>query len=301
MAPRSAPTGGEESSFRFSSFAKKRFWEGLAPHCAYPECHHNRGIWHRARRKGQTILLQGSRYCVGDCLERALQHELQREPPAKKPVVSPHRIPLGLLLLSRRQVTSEQLRCALETQRMAGCGRIGEWLQFLGFVDEPQVAAALARQWSCPILRREMGGNSPRVPHIPLTLLRSLVMYPIDFAKSTGTLHMAFGDRVDYGVLYSMERMLGCRTEPCVALPSVLRRRLESLPEHREQDEIVFAHIEEMVETTRIVRSYATRLRASEIRLVRCGPHLWIRMFRPPHTPLDLVLGSPELGGALVP
>ena len=63
-----------------------------------------------------------------------------------------HRVPLGLLLLSRQQLTAAQLRTALEAQRAAGQGKIGEWLRQLGFVTELQVTAALARQWSCPVL-----------------------------------------------------------------------------------------------------------------------------------------------------
>jgi hypothetical protein len=292
MAARIVPIGVERLPFQILPLSWQDFWKELAPHCADPECHHNRGFWHRARWRKQLVLLQGARYCV-ECLERALQYELQREQPTQKTVLPSHRVPLGLLLLSRQQLTLEQLRYALSAQRRAGYGKIGEWLQLLGFANEPQVVAALARQWSCPILRRDsLGENSPRVPHIPLALLRELVMCPVDFVKATGTLHMAFGEGVDYGALCALEKILGCRTEACMALPSMLRRKLDSLAERREQNEIVFAHLRDTPEISRIVHSYVTRLHASEIRMVRCGPHLWVRLLRGSRLLLDLVLGS---------
>ena len=43
---------------------------------------------------------------------------------------------------------------------------------------------------------------------------------------ATATLHLAFGEGIDYGVLYAIEQMLGCRTESCLAFPSLFAKRL---------------------------------------------------------------------------
>lgn len=239
--------------------------------------------------------MQGLRYCADDCLERVLTAALGRVQPAPPRASARHRIPLGLLLLSRQQLTAEQLRIALAAQRDAGSGRIGEWLQRLGFASERQVTAALARQWSCPVLRGDsLAPALDRIPQIPVALLESVAMIPVAYIETTSTLHVAFAEGIDYGVLYALEQMLGCHTEPCLAVPSLLRERLERLSEQRGEGEILFEHLADVSEFVRIVCSYSVRVAASEIRLATCGPHLWVRLLRPVAGPLDLLLCLPQ-------
>jgi hypothetical protein len=206
------------------------------------------------------------------------------------------------MLLSRQQLTVEQLRAALEAQHVAGCGKIGEWMQRLGFVTEQQVTAALARQWSCPILRTDPGlMGSGGVPEIPLPLLQSLRMAPINFVESTSTLHIAFGEGIDYTVLYAIEQMLGCHTEPCLIAPSVLAEHLRKLTDRHVQSEVVFDRLADAAEFARIVRSYTTRISASEVRMAYCGEYIWVRLERDSHLALNLVLTPPaEVGGRTV-
>lgn len=224
-------------------------------------------------------------------MERALVSSLQRLRSTATRTLPTHRVPLGLLLLSRQQLSAEQLRSALESQRNAGRGKIGEWLQTLGFISEQQVTAALARQWSCPVLRASfVSPGASRAPQIPITLLESFAMIPVDYVESTSTLHIAFGEGIDHSVLYAIEQMLGCHTRSCMALPSFVRQNLEPLLERRGEDEVVFDRVADDAEFSRIVRSYCLRLSVSEIRLVACGPHFWVRLLRPSRPPLDLLL-----------
>jgi hypothetical protein len=203
------------------------------------------------------------------------------------------------MLLSRQQLTVEQLRTALEAQHAAGCGKIGEWMQRLGFVTEQQVTAALARQWSCPVLRTDPASMaSDSVPQIPLLLLQLLRMAPINFVESTSTLHIAFGEGIDYTVLYAIEQMLGCRTDPCLIAPSVLAEHLRKLVERHTRSEVVFDRLADAGEIARIIRSYATRVSASEIRMAHCGEHIWVRLERLPQPAVNLVLRLPaEMDG----
>jgi hypothetical protein len=229
---------------------------------------------------------------MDQCLEGALHNALARTLSASPRSEIAHRVPLGLLLLSRQQLTVDRLREALEAQRSAGRGKIGEWLQTLGFASEQQVTAALARQWSCPLLRAtSLPAGFSRAPRIPVTLLQAFVMLPVDYVDSTATLHIAFGEGIDYSVLYAIERMVGCRTEPCMAVPSLLRGNLQALSAHRGESEIVFDRLADSNEFASIIRSYCARVDASEIRLAACGAHLWVRLLRPSRTPLDLLLG----------
>jgi hypothetical protein len=66
-----------------------------------------------------------------------------------------HRIPLGLVLLSRGFIDNQRLQAALQAQRQSRKGRVGEWLMQLGAVNEAQVTMALAIQWSCPVFPLE--------------------------------------------------------------------------------------------------------------------------------------------------
>ena len=160
------------------SLAWREFWQKLAPPCGHSDCIHSQGVWRRLRSKPRGVVIHGLRYCQDECMERALLDALRRIRSAAKRTLAPHRVPLGLLLLSRQQLTVEQLRAALQAQRTAGRGRIGEWLQTFGFASEQQVTAALARQWSCPVLRVHSYSPSSGIaaravpaPQIPLTLL----------------------------------------------------------------------------------------------------------------------------------
>jgi hypothetical protein len=237
------------------------------------------------------ILLRGTWYCAAACLDRVLADAFKqyrsKDTSAHLPA---HRVPLGLLLLSRRQITAERLRCAIAAQQAAGSGRIGEWLQELGFVTEDQVTAALARQWACPVRRSLPSAAGLRhAPEIPAFILQSSAMIPVEYAKTTGTLYIAFGEGVDHSVLYAIEQMLDCRTEPCLVVPSLLRSRLQASFERRRQTEVVFDGLVDVGECVRIIRSYCDRIDVSEIRLVSCRSCLWIRLLNRTTGPLDLL------------
>ena len=231
-----------------------------------------------------------------ECLERAVAEFLRPPHSAKPPAPAAHRIPLGLILLSRQQLLPEQLRAALDAQRLAGGGKIGQWLLRMQFVTEPQLTSALARQWSCPVLRTDPAFfASRRLPRIPALLLESFRMIPVDFVEATSTLHMAFGESVDYGVLYAIGRMLDCRTAPCLVGATLLRQGLRALIERRGRAEVVFDQVADAAEFARILRSYAMRLCASEIRMASCGAYAWLRLERPTRLPVNLLLRAPAI------
>lgn len=252
--------------------------------------------WRCLTEKRRGFRLLGAWYCGGECVQKALAGMLARENPA--PAARPsaaHRVPLGLLLLSRQQVTGEQLRIALEHQRCTGKGKIGECLQQLGFVDEAQITLALARQWSCPVLRTSPAAwAATNFTAIPLALLEASQMFPAEFAPASRTLLMAFSQAVDHSTLYAIEQMLDYRTQACFVGPRVLRQRLQWLAQVRRPLEFVFDRVEDVAECARIVGSYSAKLSAEEIRLIRCGPHLWIRLDREQQDPVHLIVRSAD-------
>lgn len=237
-----------------------------------------------------------ARYCHTGCLELALVEALGRTRRAPRhAAVASHRIPLGLLLLSRGQLTVEQLRTGLAAQRAAGRGKLGAWLQQLGFATEREVTAALARQWSCPVLRSRMGDReiaTSHFPSIPALLLESFQMMPVDLVEATGTLLIAFSEGIDYTALYAIEQMLGYHTEPCLVSPGTLQNSLQALARRRASNDVILDHVEDRAECARIIVSYTARMHAEEIRMARCGQHLWVRLERPGHEALNIVLSS---------
>ena len=275
-------------------------WERLAPRCGYGQCVHAKSAWRKMRRRSGGVRLQGARYCRTECLELALIEVLgqARREPGRAPVAA-HRIPLGLLLLSRKQLTAPQLRTALEAQRAAGQGessgesrkKIGAWLQELGYVTEHQITSALACQWSCPVLRTGPGGlASTRFSYIPALLLESFRMVPVELVEATGILFIAFSEGIDYTVLYAIEQMLGYRTEACLVCPSILQRSLQSRARPRGSSDVVIDGVADARECAHIIGSYSTKLKAEEVRFARCGEHLWIRLERLRHETINLVL-----------
>jgi hypothetical protein len=270
----------------------RNLWQELVPPCGYEACVYATNPWRRLRRRSLGVRLAGTQYCGTECLEPALAEVLERTHSVSPPrPTAPHRIPLGLLLLSRQQLTAGQLRSALEAQRAAGRGKIGVWLQQLGFSTEEQVTAALARQWSCPVLRTAPGKMiAIRVPQIPVLLLEFFQMIPVESVEATKTLLMAFGGRIDYTALYAIEQMLGYRTEPCLVGHSILDNSLQALAQDRTSSDVIFERLKDARECARIIGSYSEKVGAEEIRLAHCGEHLWVRLERLQREAVNLVL-----------
>lgn len=287
--------GKDRMSWKSWNQAWRDFRQKLAVECGSCGSSHSRSPWRGLRGRPRGVRLRGSWYCRPECLERAVLEVLgQGQPASRRVLVAGHRVPLGLLLLSRQQLTAAQLRTGLAMQRAAGHGKIGEWLQRLGFATEPQITAALARQWSCPVLRTGPGGLVARdCAPIPVPLLESFQMIPVQLAEATGTLLLAFGEGVDHSVLFAVEQMLGYRTEACLVCPSALQKGLQELAERRGAGDAVFERVEDHGECARIIGSYSARVGAEEVRLARCGGHIWIRLERPLGETVNLVLRAP--------
>jgi hypothetical protein len=244
--------------------------------CSAPGCQASRRIWRRISDGAGSIQMHGLRHCFPICFERELQRRFEEMWTAPRPRPRPpHRVPLGLLLLSRGEIHPTQLRQALHAQCQSGSGRIGEWLQKLGFAREQQVTAALAAQWSCPVLRTlptRAAGCA-----VPFPLLRHFRMVPAHYVTSTRILHVAFASGIEYGALLAIEQMLECKTAPCITGSAALEAVLARIEEEQRPDQ-VFEGARDPEEMTRISSSYAAKLGAVDVRLVLCGEYIWVRM-----------------------
>ncbi len=188
-----------------------------------------------------------------------------------------HRIPLGLLMLSKGQLTNGQLRTALDLQREQG-GRIGQKLQRLGFVTEQQVTAALASQWACPVLSPVATTGSDCERKLPSRLLLRFQMLPVHFAPTTRILHVAFSEGVEYTVLHGIERMLDCRTEVCLVAQSTMDLAMERFSHQHRTNDMLFEGWRDSDEMGRITSGFVLKLGIQQLRTVTCADYIWARL-----------------------
>ncbi len=156
-------------------------------------------------------------------------------------------------------------------------GKIGDWVQKLGFATEQDVTAALALQWGCPVASSFDPTSVDSSGNIPLPILEAFQMLPLNYATSTKTLYLAFGERVDHAALYAIEKVLDCRTQPCVAPPRRIARQLEHMRQLIRPRDVEFV-TRDLSEMTRITSSYLTRLSPQAVRLSRVGRFIWLRL-----------------------
>lgn len=255
----------------------RKRWEDATPGCESVGCADAKPSWHRmwARRHGTT--LEGVFYCPR-CLQPALLAHLSRLHAAALPSPPSNRIPLGLLMVARGKLTYNQVLAGLEAQRRARYGRIGDWFEKLGFATEQEVTIALGLQWGCPVASSlDMGVIDPP-RQLPLALLEAFHMLPLNYATTINTLYLAVGERVHHAALYAVEKMLDCRTQPCVAWRKNLAPRLERLRQQPPSNEVVFGQIRDTMEMGRISASYLAKTGAKEARLCRIGRFIWLRL-----------------------
>jgi len=254
-------------------------WTRSHPPCGEHDCKVTRRMWQRISWWNGRIRLRGSSYCAPQCFESAARKYFSA---ACAPVVavSPvrHRIPLGLLMLSRGQLTYPQLRAALEAQQGSPYHRIGEWLEKLGFATEQQITAALGLQWACPVLAWRRPQDSGCARMLPYRLLEHFRMLPVQFVSSTRTFYVAFCDGIDYTALYAIEQMLDCRTEACLISRSSMDRELERMGHEARDGDLLFESWHDPRAMAHITCGYARNLGADEVRIVGCGEYIWVRL-----------------------
>jgi hypothetical protein len=85
--------------------------------CESAACSRHRRLWQGWIESLRGYSLDGHWYCSPVCFEHALVSAIgQFLPGAPQPRAKDHRIPLGLLMLSRGLVDNEQLKKALKAQ-----------------------------------------------------------------------------------------------------------------------------------------------------------------------------------------
>lgn len=221
------------------------------------------------------IVLEGQWFCSTTCLEKELPRYLDQavaRTPRHPPV---HRIPLGLILLSRGQITTDQLHNTLQLHQETHRARFGECLQQLGHAREREITSALAAQWACPILASDFDPLPATLGMLPRAMHTQFRLAPVHFTPATRTLYIGFESQVDYSLLSAVSRLLECRTEPCILSTSDWLRTQRT---ERRPSEIVFTTTGPTQEIAPIITSYLTRFSAPTVTFAILRGCTWFRI-----------------------
>jgi type IV pilus assembly protein PilB len=122
---------------------------------------------------------------------------------------------LGELLIKRNYITSEQLKKALDEQKLKG-GRLESNLIRLGFIKEDELLSFLSAQYRVPSVKiSKMEINPNVVKLIPSSISKKYFILPINRVGPKLTLAMA--DPSNIVVIDEIKFMTGFNVEPVVA------------------------------------------------------------------------------------
>jgi len=83
-----------------------------------------------------------------------------------------------------------------------------------------------------------------------------------------------------HALLYSLEQILRCRTQPCIVPVSTYDRQLEWQTRSLDSETVVINQRQSDVEMTQTIGNYAQQVRAERCSLTCCEEHLWTRLER---------------------
>jgi hypothetical protein len=246
------------------------------PVCSNPRCASG---WLHLWRKRRVPVLEGGWLCSPECARARVADLLSREQAEASPArPHRHRIPIGLVLLSQGWIEHEHLRQALEAQRR-GCGmRLGEWLVANRGLNEMRLTQALGLQWGCPVFSLERGGGALPVTAVPRILSESFGFVPFRHTPS-GTLYLAFEDRIDHSLTLAIERVTRLRVESGLLRTSEFRLAQER---HR-RGRFAPARMIEAGSLDLLAEAFARQIEKQkpfEARLARLRDLFWLRLWR---------------------
>ncbi len=253
----------------------------LTTNCEH--CHRAMGVRQIAARK-VGIRMDDRWYCSPSCFEAAAEQKLLDLLTTRRLDQSSRlpRMPLGLSLLSRGLLTKPQLKEAADEQKETG-EEIGELLIRQGIVSEEQVTATRATQWGCPVFDVEKHNLRTKI-HVPSTLIRLYSAIPLHYVEATKLLLVGFVQGVEYGLLYAIEQIAGCKTQACFVTPSHFEVRMREIEQTRERfgdksaKAMNFENIQPPSEIANILRGHGVDLEADEAIIARCKEHMWARL-----------------------
>ncbi len=194
--------------------------------CARQGCNQ---IVHRIEEETSVPFYDGKDICSRFCLRLLLTSEIHRlaGQGARSNALYSHRMPLGLLMLERRWITTDQLSLALLKQSQEKQGRLGDWLIAIHAADEATVAKAIALQWGVPLLmQQEVKAQTQNL--LPKLIVEAFDIVPVRTTPDR-VLYLGINDRVDHCLNLAIEKMTGMRVEPLVMTKSAFKKMKDAM------------------------------------------------------------------------
>lgn len=239
----------------------------------------------RPRSVRRRRCFEGRWTCSQECWSAMLRQRIERELGARDPggmVMHAHRVPLGLLLLSLGSITEAQLQSALEQQREAKEGRIGDWLRRQTGLSEKEITRALGMQWNCPVFDLET--YRPQPVEIPRELIEGYRILPLP-ARNRGLLYLAFDLGMDPVTSFAVQHITGMRVEAGLAAESAFQDAwTRTLAAHTSGAAVFLAQTKEQLMDA--AASVLLHQDVSDARIARLHQHVWLRVFLENHAPV---------------
>jgi len=132
---------------------------------------------------------------------------------------------IGDLLVKENLITQQQLKEALEYQRVHG-GRLGHCLIRLGFVTDDEITAILSRQYGVPSINLSFFDvDQGVVKLIPVETAQKYQIMPLSRVGSTLTIAMI--DPTNVFAMDDIKFMTGFNIEPVVASETAIRESID--------------------------------------------------------------------------
>jgi hypothetical protein len=258
--------------------------QGLFEVCANSGC---RSGWLHVWRSRSRPVFEGGWSCSAECTEARIRVAVRRELDGQGSTQANHRhrIPLGLVMLKQGWITQCQLRRALEEQKAAGRGRLGQWLVRQDATSEELVTRALGLQWSCPVLTLEMHDAAAPKVVMPRLFVEAFGALPLRVAGGR-LLYLGFEEALDPVLALALERMSGLGVVSGVVKESTFRPAQRTMLNAKFPAVELVEAVSESAAAHALARS-VERARPVASQLVRVHDCLWLRMWlRPQKRPM---------------
>jgi hypothetical protein len=215
--------------------------------------------------------------CLGALVGAAIRREAGEGPSAETEGVHRHRVPLGLILLSRGWITHAQLRHALDAQRRAGKGRIGAWLIEQCCLEPDLITRALSIQWGCPVLPMEGFDPQAMALVLPRLLADTFGIVPLRVVANQ-SLYVAFSGQLDAAAAFAIERMSGLKVLGGLSDPAQWQAAQQILYACEFVD-TRFERVANVDSMSQRMAAHLSTMQPRASRLVRLHQFYWLRMW----------------------
>jgi len=252
--------------------------------CYRKECNRIRSEFSRFLNRRRPPKFENHIFCSDECLITYFEYELNNkwrhlQMDRKRKIPRPK---IGTILMQTAFVTREQLDEAIQLQTKNQEGRLGEWLLRLGFVDEHQVTAALAKQYGLPLINlTNPDANSDAIRMIPGKVAKQSGLVPVGFDDDQSLLRIAVCAPVDYQSQAAIRRMVHKGLAPYIGEQSAIQQLWERFYEPEDLDLTTvpkYGSLDELLTVGRDVVVSAIDNRALDIQAELIQDFYWIRV-----------------------